>query len=710
MSSLDRNAEIAAIKGKLALLEPALDRMHESRRAANKKKIDELKLRLRFLEAQDLEEKTIDEVVGKIAEKYNEVEKQDFTPAWAMRSQQKKQHKNFDGTVFSRTLALGDFEYFCKYVLVIEYRTGMIGTTLKKGPFILASHQKMIIANILETMFVEKRPARKQILKSRQLGNTTLMLALCLWFQLKFGTWNFMLIIDKFPHITTKRLLYISWFEKVELLFGVSIETGGKSSNILQLSNGSKTLFESGQADNPGTGEMLHGLLYSEVPKWNKKTVTAVDASVKPALQETPYTLFVNESTAMGQDAFYASFMRIINGGMPGHEAIFIPWYYSDEYRKEAPVFFDFSNEPEHSDFDPDNVDVVLTEEQMALKYGLSNDRVYWRRQQIDGLFQGNTNLFDQEYPTTYQHAFRSTSVSVFSKKFIDYLSTFDTGVIRCYSIKDASNDSFDENRHWSKITPELTHKAPGSNYVLIREKPSHGKRYFFGVDFAKGELVKSADGNDDLDWTSGVMVDEAGNWVAVFMSQRPSHDVEWVNLIALCKFYNNAIINGELADVGIAIRARVFSTGYPNMFIDHNATSGWSAEDSSWTVISRATRPKLIGRVKRSLYERPERAFNWSRYQCEETPLEHFSMFQRDNTTGKESAAHGFHDDIVFGSIYAEHARIVTLGDVQAKEDEAVVVEEYNPFSFSSMTGLSEELRAMVILDEQPKFYTFEA
>ena len=70
---------------------------------------------------------------------------------------------------------------------------------------------------------------------------------------------------------------------------------------------------------------------------------------------------------------------------------IFVPWYWSNEYRKETPVGFVLDEEE--------------TEYQQA--YGLDMEQMAWRRAKIIEL--KDPMLFMQEYPATAQEAFQMT-------------------------------------------------------------------------------------------------------------------------------------------------------------------------------------------------------------------------------------------------------------------------------------------------------------
>ena len=93
---------------------------------------------------------------------------------------------------------LSDFELFCIEAIRIKYRPGM-GDHCENGgfgPFILTGAQKKVISIAIDLFFNKQVPVRLQILKSRQLGVTTMFLVFNLWlcYQIEGYTTMFMIV------------------------------------------------------------------------------------------------------------------------------------------------------------------------------------------------------------------------------------------------------------------------------------------------------------------------------------------------------------------------------------------------------------------------------------------------------------------------------------------------------------------------------------
>ena len=114
-------------------------------------------------------------------------------------------------------------------------------------------------------------------------------------------------------------------------------------------------------------------------------------AGVLQAVPDAPGSEIILESTANGVGGTFHSMWR--DAETPGNEfiAIFVPWYWQDEYARPLPVGFALDEE----------------EQTYARLYGLSPERMAWRRIKIAEL--RDPALFKQEYPANAAEAFQQT-------------------------------------------------------------------------------------------------------------------------------------------------------------------------------------------------------------------------------------------------------------------------------------------------------------
>lgn len=156
--------------------------------------------------------------------------------------------------------------------------------------------------------------------------------------------------------------------------------------------------YKIGTAGTKGVGrsstvQLFHG---SEVAFWPHAETHA--AGVMQAVPDEDGTEVILESTANGIGNFFHQKWRDAEDGGSDFIAVFVPWYWQEEYRKEVPEGF------------------VLTaeEQEYAGQYELDLGQMAWRRNKIAEL--GDATLFKQEYPATAAEAFQFSGHDSFIK------------------------------------------------------------------------------------------------------------------------------------------------------------------------------------------------------------------------------------------------------------------------------------------------------
>jgi hypothetical protein len=147
--------------------------------------------------------------------------------------------------------------------------------------------------------------------------------------------------------------------------------------------------YKVGTAGNKAVGrsstvQLFHG---SEVGFWPNAQQHA--AGILQAIPDEQGTEVFKESTANGVGNYFHKEWQDAESGKSDYIAIFVPWYWSDEYRREVPA--DFALTPE--------------EQEYAGAYGLDLEQMAWRRNKIIEL--KDPMLFKQEYPATAAEAFQ---------------------------------------------------------------------------------------------------------------------------------------------------------------------------------------------------------------------------------------------------------------------------------------------------------------
>jgi hypothetical protein len=147
--------------------------------------------------------------------------------------------------------------------------------------------------------------------------------------------------------------------------------------------------YRVGTAGTKGVGrsatlQLFHG---SEVAFWPHAETHA--AGILQAIPDAPGTECILESTANGVGNFFHKTWRDAEAGRNDFIAVFVPWFWQEEYRKSPSP--DFALDKEEHDY--------------AALYGLDLAQMAWRRAKIAAL--KDAALFKQEYPASAAEAFQ---------------------------------------------------------------------------------------------------------------------------------------------------------------------------------------------------------------------------------------------------------------------------------------------------------------
>jgi hypothetical protein len=137
------------------------------------------------------------------------------------------------------------------------------------------------------------------------------------------------------------------------------------------------------------TAQLLHA---SEFAFWANAQLHM--AGLGNTVSDFPGTEVIIESTANGLGGAFHSMWQDAEAEIGEYIAIFVPWYWQDEYRAKVPPDFELSQD----------------DAKYQQAYGLNLEQMAWRKNKIITYGQGFEWLFDQEYPATPALAFRSAT------------------------------------------------------------------------------------------------------------------------------------------------------------------------------------------------------------------------------------------------------------------------------------------------------------
>lgn len=281
-----------------------------------------------------------------------------------------------------------DFQHYARKCLKIRTKSG------KTVPFELNKAQ-LHVHNQLESQLNRAGKVRALILKGRQQGISTYVGGR---FYHKttnsFGVRTFILTHER-P--ATQNLFNMTKRYHSYCPNPVKAQTGASNANELVF-DVLDSDYKLGTAGTEGVGrsntiQLFHG---SEVAFWANANTHAV--GVMQAIPDAEGTEVILESTANGLGNYFHEQWKMAEKGLSDYIAIFVPWYWQNEYKKPLPDGF------------------VLTDKEAEIKqqYNLTDEQINWRRSKVVDLSTGGVNgedQFKQEYPMNAAEAFRMTGI-----------------------------------------------------------------------------------------------------------------------------------------------------------------------------------------------------------------------------------------------------------------------------------------------------------
>jgi hypothetical protein len=277
-----------------------------------------------------------------------------------------------------------DFKFYCQHNLKIRTKAGKI------QPLMLNKAQ-LYIHERLELQYKDKGKIRALVLKGRQQGCSTYTEARFYWrVTFRKGVRAFILTHED---EATKNL-----FEMAQRYHEhSSAKPSTKSSNAKELEfDKLDSGYRVGTAGNKSVGrsntiQYFHG---SEVAFWPHADEHA--KGVMQAIADLPDTEVILESTANGLGNYFHAQWQLAEAGLSEYIAIFVPWYWQDEYVKQVP-----------EDFTRSDKEIGLAD-----LYKLTDGQLMFRRMKMQELSASGVDgekAFMQEYPCSATDAFQTT-------------------------------------------------------------------------------------------------------------------------------------------------------------------------------------------------------------------------------------------------------------------------------------------------------------
>ncbi|PEM38327.1 terminase large subunit domain-containing protein [Bacillus toyonensis] len=383
--------------------------------------------------------------------------------------------------------------------------------------------------NEQQKYFVDEMVRFNIIAKARQIGFSTLSVALCLWMACTRPRTNYLIVSYKADSAT-------SLFDKLKMMYRDLPHDKFKfpkddqnNRGQLRLDNGSSITLSVAGGKEVGRGTTYEYILLSEFAFYENQE--SILLSAEQALAKSKTSKLVIETTSNGFNPYQKLFMNAYDGKSK-YKAFFFP-FYSSSYAKqfkddydEAEIWYKSDNKGKRL-----TKDDLEKDELYLLEQGASLKQLMWRRWK---LLDMSLQQFYQEFPATPMESFISSGLNVFDQgKIVERLKYIKKPLL----YKDVK-----------VIIPDSIAKYIGKS-LMIYELPKQDVRYYAGVDTASGS---------GGDYSTISILNADGEQVASFYDNKiPVY--EFAKLLDIIgKFYNYAFLTVERNSFGTPILERL--------------------------------------------------------------------------------------------------------------------------------------------------------
>lgn len=497
----------------------------------------------------------------------------------------------------ARRLLYEDFPTYAKSAVYIRTKDQRIATLN------LNRAQRHLLA-VIDKQIAERGFVRIIILKGRQMGSSTFVESWLYWWVSQRKAQRCLVVAHDIPSTTNIFSMTKLLHDRMPEILRPHTSYKGKKELEFDILHSSYRIATAG-GDGIVRGDTVTCAHLSEVAWWPKNDAQANFSGLMDAIPSIEGTAVFEESTANGYNLFYEHYGDARHGrGL--FEAVFLPWFWADEYRSKVTTSFERSPE----------------EEELVAKYGLDDEQLMFRRQKI---VEKGTELFRQEYPCDADEAFLTSGRPVFHPE-------------RVQELDDAAIASPPPTRMALEGDEWLEHPI-GELYVY---KPLNTKHaYSIGVDVGMGVR---------RDFSVACVLDENREQVAVWRSDRINEDRLGSIVAALGRYYNDALICCERNGPGI-LTCRVLhkDEAYTNVFQETVYDKAWDIEtERVGFTTNQKSKSLVIGELRAEIRDRTIKVHDYPTIQELRTYIV--------TDTGKLEADATNHDDCVIALALANH------------------------------------------------------
>lgn len=528
--------------------------------------------------------------------------------------------------------------------------------------------QELLLSSFLK-QFNAGEAIRIIVLKARQLGITTISVALMCWLIFLHPNVHTLSMSDEESRVdvnfTMARTAWsnMPWWMQPEKRYDIRGQLIGfdRVKDVDRARDpGMQSLlyFESAnQPSGAAYSKSLYGAHLAEVARYRNSN--AITEGIFGSLVNYKHSIGIMESTARGRHSTWHRICRSSEQGTLKWDFVFMEWFREPGYCISVPENFIKTQEE----------DAIVKKVKEDLHFDLSNGQLAWRRAKMAEFeaTDGDPEKFHQEFPLTPAEAFVASGRCAFSKKRLnDMLNHF------CREPKWKGEIRLEEDDASYKLTPQYEGK------FFVWEWPKGNEKYYVAADPSMG-----IDGGDPA-CAQVLLIPEDINrplrQVARWHGHAPPTGFARI-LAAIGYLYNTAEIAPECNTITTVASDLVKVLLYPKWYRwlredkARNAYSNWIG----WQTTFR-NKNELIGRYREALDQ-------WTVIiRCEADVDEMFDFVEEEEGTERYSARAGAHDDCVMTHMIAYYCatqlRPRTANDIEEKEAPGIDYQntEYSP------------------------------
>lgn len=369
--------------------------------------------------------------------------------------------------------------HFWKFASRLTISTKELGDTTLAKPM---GTQRYFIREVFEGL--DKGINTFVVLKGRQLGISTIMLALDLYWVFMHGGISAGIVTHDEPARDDFRMKLTQYFDSLPKAWRIESRQHNRNQFVFNNKSGIVYMIAGSRAKSKlGRSKALTFLHATEIGSWgdNREGLAALQASLA---EKHPHRLFVYESTANGYDMFYDMWESAESAVT--EKAIFVPWWMNEFYSvtRDSDVYKTYIGELKDESKLIKRLDATevewFREVQRQFGYTLTSEQMAWWRFKLYEKHSGELDMMHQEFPPVPEYAFRLTGSQYFGSMMLN-----DARNIAQRASKDAMHHRVTWGASFGDTTfEECTHKT--SNLV-IWEPPDPNGWYAVGADAAFG-------------------------------------------------------------------------------------------------------------------------------------------------------------------------------------------------------------------------------